>query len=410
MIDKGSKFYINAKKMLDEYVAAGGNVDDLGVKDKIYSYIKNSKLKDTNGNAIEIETIFELLGHTRTRAKSKDVRQQLINEIDQYKQSGGSFHIIRKQLPFYPRLHTYAKKLQREGLDLSYEQIMKGLGYKNYSDTYFRCMGIFELRKYRDENGFVDSYRENGKLKAYITSLAESLGIPYYLIITLLADEDLYKCFIPTEYISQVKSELRQFCIKNNGSLKGLGHNKKLYNKFCNLINYCGDGAGNVLTKEDWLIILDLDCFENGFRKSNREPININPIMEDLRKKVGDNVITAKDINSKDYHRIVVKSAQLGIPINELFRSCGLNYRGNASNRLSTMQVNEIPYLDEMRKLRDKLLEVQGFNKQNGYCEEEIFEAKVEACKYAYGKFKDKMFNFTIDESQDMENGEKLGF
>ena len=41
---------------------------------------------------------------------------------------------------------------------------------------------------------------------------------------------------------------------------------------------------------------------------------------------------------------------------------------------------------------------------ENGYCKEEIFEAKVTACKQAYDKFKDKMFNFEIDETNNLED------
>ena len=166
-------------------------------------------MKDENGQYINLEEKFSQLGHPR-KAKYKESKQALIAEVDAYKQAGGSFHIIRKKLPFYPQLYTYASRLQRQGVDITYEQIMKGLGYKDYSDTYFRCMGIFELEKYRDNNGYVDSYRQNKKLKAYIISLGKTLNLPYYLVITLLADEKLEKCYIDTEYIEYVKT----YCVR----------------------------------------------------------------------------------------------------------------------------------------------------------------------------------------------------
>ena len=167
MIDKNSKFYITATQMLNDYIADGGNVDDLGVKDEAYKFIKNSSVKDENGNTLDLETKFEVLGYPR-KAKYKDNKKELIAEIEVYRQAGNSFHITRKKLPFYPRLYAYASYLKRHGIDMEYEQIMKGLGYKEYSDTYFRCLGLFDLEKYRDETGFVDSYRKNEKLKAYI--------------------------------------------------------------------------------------------------------------------------------------------------------------------------------------------------------------------------------------------------
>lgn len=404
MIDKNSSFYINAKKMLDEYVSAGGNVNDLGNKDKVYVYIKNKKLKDEQGNSIDMETKFKLLGHPRARVVSKDVRQDLIDEVDKYKKAGGSFHIARKKLPFYPELNSYSRRLRNQGVELSHEQIMKGLGYKDFSDIYFRCLGIFELKNYRNENGFVDSYRKNQKLKAYIIALSEVLNLPNYLVVTLVADEKLEKCHISTEYINHVKTELQQY-VKENGSLKGIRRkNKKLYYKFNTLMKYYSDGSEISLTAEDWLNIFGLDNVENRFKKSVSKPIDITPIMDELKQKFGNNVISAKNLDAKSYSEILKKAVKLGIPPKELFRNYGLNYQGNTVNRLSEIQVTKIPYLEEMRDFRDNLLKAQGFTSENGYCKEEIFEAKVAACKQAYDKFKDKMFNFEIDETENLED------
>ena len=139
---------------------------------------------------------------------------------------------------------------------------MKGLGFRDYSDTYFRCMGIFDLKEYRDENGFVDSYRKNEQLKSYIVSLGKTLDLPYYLVITLLADEKLSKCYIGTEYINQVKTEMEQYA-KENGSFNGIKRkNSNLYYKFSTLIRYYGDGGEIDLSPEDWLAVFELDDFE----------------------------------------------------------------------------------------------------------------------------------------------------
>ena len=389
--------------MLGEYIANGGNVNDLGKKDEEYMFIKNAKIKGEDGNYLDLEGKFELLGHPR-KPKYKDNKKELIAEIEAYKQAGGSFHVTRKKLPFYPRLSTYANQLQRQGIDIPYEQIMKGLGYKDYSDTYFRCMGLFDLEKYRDDNGFVDSYRKNEKLKGYVSALGKSLNLPYYLVITLLADEKLNKCYVDTEYIEQVKTELQQFA-KGNGSLKGIRRkNSSLYYKLRMLMRYYGDGAESALSVEDWLGIFELDDVENRFRLTEIKDVDISAIMAGLKQKFGNNVITAKEIESKQYRQILKKAIKLGIPTKELFRNYDLNYKGNQVNRLSSMQVTKIPYLTEMKVFRDDLLESQGITLENGCCKEEIFEARVKACQQAYNKFKDKMFNFTIDETESFED------
>jgi len=108
MIDKTSNFYINAKNMLESYVANGGDVKDLGVHDEIYKFIKNTIVKDDNGNSLDLETKFKLLGFPRARAKVKDSKQELIAEINAYEQSGGSFHIIRKN---YHSIHVFIRIL-----------------------------------------------------------------------------------------------------------------------------------------------------------------------------------------------------------------------------------------------------------------------------------------------------------
>lgn len=403
MIDKNSEFYIEARKMLEDYIARGGDVNDLGKKDKEYRYIKNASVRDEQGNYVDLETRFKELGFPR-KPKCKDNKQELIAEIEAHKQAGGSFHITRKKLPFYPRLHAYASALKRMGVELSYEQIMKGLGYKDYSDTYFRCIGIFELEKYRDDDGFVDSYRKNAKLKAYISALAKSLDIPYYLVVTLLADEELKTCYIDTEYINYVKTQLQQY-VKVNGTLKGIKHkDKSLYYKFSMIRKYYGDGSETVLTADDWLSIFELYDVENNFRSVSNNEIDIESIMNNLKQNFGNSVIKLNNIDNKAYRIILKKAIKLGIPMKELFRNYGLNYAGNTVNRLSSIQVNEIPYLKQMRALRDNLLQAQGFVEGNGYTKEEIFEARVKACQQAYNKFKDKMFNFEVDETVILED------
>ena len=284
---------------------------------------------------------------------------------------------------------------------------MKGLGFKNYSNTYYRCLGIGELKNYRDENGYVDSYRKNEKLKSYINSLGESLNLPYYLVITLLADEKLKQCRIYAEYVQYVKTEFEKY-INQYGSLKGIRHNDPvLYEKFRTMMKNYGDGTEMNLSPENWLSIFELDNVENKFLNKPAKTIDINPFMEKLNQQFGEKSFSSKDLSSQDYRLILSKAIKLAIPVKELFRNYGLNYKGNTVNRLSSVKVDHIPYLEEMRRLRDNLMLAQGYTLENGYSKEEIFEAKVNACQYAYNKYKNKMYNFTLDENVDELNTQK---
>lgn len=390
--------------MLDDYVANGGDVNNLGAHDKIYRHIKNTKLKDKDGNYIGLETKFELLGYPRKPKYVKDNKTELIEDIKAYKNAGGSFHIRRKSLPFYARLQAYSAMLKRQGLNLTYEEIMKGLGFRDYSDTYYRCKGIFDLKKYRDNNGFVDSYRKNEKMKAYVLALAEHLELPYYLVVTLLADEKLEKCFIDTEYIKYVQTELQNY-VAEHGSLKNIKvKDKSLYFKFNTLIRYYSDGSEIQLSKADWLNLFGLEGVEHDFREVKHKTDNIEDIMDLLKKNFADEQIKYSYLTPSQYYSILQKAIQLAIPVKELFRNYGLNYDGNTVDRLSKMQVSEIPYLQDMKLFIENSLKTQGISEQNGYCREEVFEAKVKACKQAYEKYKDKIYNFTTDNATNLED------
>ena len=385
--------------MLKNYVDNGGDVQDLTKHDPVYVYIKNKKIKGDDGQYLDLETKFNWLGFPR-KPKLKDNKQELVAEIEAYKQSGDSFHVNRKKLPFYSRLYQYSRYLKKHGKNMTYEQIMKSLGYKDFSDIYYRCQGLKELPKFRDSDGYVDSYRKNNQVKGYILALADSLGLPYYLVVTLLADEKLKKCHIATEYIDYVKTELQQF-VKENGTLKGLKAQKpNLYAKFRNVMRYYSDGAEMPLSTNDWLNIFELNGVENRFKEREHVVINIEPIMTKLKQKFGNSPIALKDIDNKEYELILQKAVDLGIPLKELFRSYNMSYSGNITNRLSSTQIDYIPYLDEMKKMRDDLLAKQGITEANGYCKEEVFEAKFWACKQAYNKYKNKIFNFVDEESK----------
>ena len=221
----------------------------------------------------------------------------------------------------------------------------------------------------------------------------------------MLADEKLNEIFIDVEYIEQVKTELQHY-IKVNGTLKGIRRkNPKLYEKFYVLIKYCSDGVES-LSAEDWLDILELGDVENRFYKTKKNEVDVENIMTKLKQKFGNSIITLKDLDSKDYYKIRKTAARLNIPIKELFRNYELQYKGNTVNRLSSTKVTEIPYLDEMLQMRDRLLNEKGFTETNGYCKEEIFEAKVRACQQVYDHFKDKMFNFTTDINENLADEE----
>lgn len=384
-----------AKKMLDEYVAEGGKVEDMKTTHPIYRYINFSEMTKDGVPLKTMEERFEALGYPRKRKIVEDVRVTLIEEIDKYIAEGGQFDVDHMELPFFGRMRTYMRRFQKQGIYLTFEEAMRELGYKNFSDTYSRCKRLENLKNFRDEEGYVDSYRKDKSYAGYITWLSKSLDLPYYIIIELLCDEKLKTVTISTEYIAHVKAELENF-IEANGSLKGMSRDKQLYEKLHNLRRYLSFGTGESLSNEDILAIMEIDT-EHKLKNNTEKDANIEEI---LQKYIEKGRAKASDFDNSTYRKIISWSIKMGVPLNELFKSYGIEYAGHNRDRLSTRVVTKLPYLSQMKARRDQLLLNNQVCAENGCCKEEIFEERLRVCKKVYGEFKDKIYNFVLDEKE----------
>lgn len=393
LFDVNTVFYKKAKQVLDEYVRSGGDVNNLGVHDSIYKYIKNQSLVDENGDSIDLEKRFELLGHPRKRKKSKDVRVDLLREINEYLASGKSFHVLRKKLPFFEKLSKYSERLKSQGIELTHEQIMKqDLGFREYSDSYYKWKNIDKLKEYRNENGFIDSYRQDSKYNNFIKDLADNMNVPYYIVITLLAGEKSSFYYMNLDKVKYTKALLEDYA-KREGTFVGIKRNNPtVYSALDYLTDYYSDGFGNTFSKKEWLRVFGLGDVENRF-SDKKEPglINISEIMQNLKEQFGNERFYCKDLDHVIYGRIIRKSVQMGIPVSELFKSYGLNVEGKNNERLAQVKVTKIPYLAEMKRRRDEILNEK---LTPGMCNEEIFEAKIYAVKKVYAEYKTKLENY----------------
>lgn len=388
-------FYVKAKKMLDDYVARGGNIEDLSKDDKEYKYIKNSKAKSADGRLLTLEEKFEKLHHPRKPKQEKDVRQALVNDVEFYVSQGKSFHIARKKLPFYERLATYSRYLARNGEHKSHEQIMKyDLGYKNFSDDYYRCMELEKLKTYRDENGFIDGYRKDKRLVNYVRDVAIAYAVPYYIILCLVCDEKLNSYTIEVDKVKFTERLLTNYA-KQFESFVGIKRNHpKVYNAFEYLTRYYSDGSECGFSKQEWLDIFGLGDVEHRFWDITRENTDIDQAIKNIKSQCKDGVVIAKDVDSKDYIKVVKKSVQMGISVSELLSMYGLKHKHLSSSRMARTEVDEIPYLSEMKQRRDELILTSGKTEENGCCKEEIFEAKLHASIQVYNEYKEKLLSY----------------
>lgn len=388
-----------AKKMLDEFVAKGGKIDDLKSTDPIYQFIVSSDIYLGGVLLKTMEERFSALGYPRKRKCAENVKDALIEEIDAYLANGGKFDIDHSKLPFFQRVHSYIKGFKKKGLSLTFEEAMKQLGYKQYSSIYFRCKDLSKLKEFRDENGYVDSFRKDKSFVGYMTFLSRTLEIPYSIIIQLLADEKLKTMTISTEYIAHVKDEFERH-IEVYGTLKGFTSiDKKLYEKLHNLRRYISVGTGETFTNEEILSIMDLDV-EHSLKNKTAKDFDLESVMS---KFMGKGKIKSSDIDSPTYRWILTESVKMGVPMTELFNSYGIEYHGKNRDRLSKMYVHKMPYLKEMKARRDELLSKSEICQDKNACKEEIFEERVRVCKQVYGEFKEKIYNFSPDDIKEAD-------
>lgn len=395
-LNQDSQFYKKAVQYIEEFLATGKKIEEMTTKDKAYRYIKNSRVYDENGELIKLEKLFELLGYPRAKKYSRDVRDDLIKEINEYLEQGNSLHIERKKLPFYERLLTYTHVLRRKGVMLTHEQIMKeDLGFRQFSDIYFRAHKALKIKDYRDSEGFVDDYKSNKNLKAFIKDLAITYEVPYYFIVVFMCGEKLRRYNISIDRVAFVKRELENYAAEHNGTLQGLRwKDSTLYSSFDYLIDYFSDGSGRTFTKQEWLEAFELDI-PNRFRAQAKQiDEDIEDVILRLKQQFPNGFVVAKDMNQADYRRIIKKSISLGITVSELLKKYDLNCKGSSMSRLSRVSVDEIPYIYEMKTRFADLILASGKTKENNVCKEEILEARVQAMQQVYAEFKERLDSY----------------
>ncbi len=395
-LDKDSQFYKKAVQYIEEFLATGKKIEEMSTKDKAYRYIKNSRVYDENGELIKLEKLFELLGYPRAKKYSSDVRADLIKEINEYLEQGKSLHIDRKKLPFYERLLTYTHILRKRGSMLTHEQIMKeDLGFRQFSDTYFRAHKALKIKNYRDSEGYVDDYKSNQNLNAFVKDLAITYEVPYYFIVIFMCGEKLRRYNISVDRVAFVKRELENYAAEHNGTLQGLRWNDpELYNAFDYLMDYFSDGSEQRYTKQEWLEAFEFNV-PNRFKETAKQGVkDIEDVIHRVKQQFPNGFVVAKDMDQRDYRQIVKKSISLGVTVSELLKKYGLNCKGSSMSRLTRTYVEQVPYIFDMKNRFNQLVLESGKTKENNTCEEEILEARVRAMKQVYAEFEEKLNNY----------------
>ena len=402
-------FIEKGKRLIALAIASGKSVDDLGVKDEAYSYVKNSKVYDENGKLCTTKEKFEILGYSRN-GRVRDIRSELKQAINEYLAEGNSFHVPRKIFPFYSQLRAYSNHLKSKGKELTHEQIIRDdLGFREYSDLYYRCIRLGELKNYRDEEGYVDSYKKDERYHQHIQDMAKSLRIPTYILISLVANENLKECFINSDQIGYIKNQLLQYVQSNDGLVGISMDNHQLYESLRYVENVYSDGTGERFSKVDLLRALDIYGVEHKFKdmqdKERELESEFIKVIEKIKMFYGDTQVLMKELSEKDRKILQNKSIRLGISVGRLCQLYGINSNANMNTkRLASRKVDTIPYLSEMQIRKNELLLEFKEKKNNNITKEEEFEIVVDIARQVYEEFSNKIENFAIDNSEDCED------
>ncbi len=387
------------RQMLIDFIErTGRSLDSLTKDDPEYRYVWGVEMKGEDGHLLTLTEKFAAAGFERKPKYSTNVKQDLIDAIEKYRADGGSFHVVRKTFPFYTKLYIYCDSLARNGQRLSYEQIMKDLGYKEYSDLYYRYSALEKFPNYRDSEGFVDSYKSDAKFRAFVHDAAISLDIPIPVLIELVCEENVRDVYLGVDYFSHVKSEILKFANFNKNSLEGVTRKApNLYSKIRHIANYVATEYGENISTYDVLKLLGVQFVDNKFKSGVAEEKDIEPVMASLQKiaESQDGKLYFKDIPKDSYRDIVLKSVRLGVPTKAFFKLYDIDYVDGRNNaRLDKIHVDKYPYIDEMRKRKQQLIQESGISAENGHCKEEIFEENIRASLQTYEEFKEKIYNF----------------
>ncbi len=387
------------RTLLSEFVEAGGKVEDLKKTDYIYQQIHGIKLYNDEGKRLSMEEKFEYLGHPRKAKMSQDVRADAIAAISKFIEEGGDIYMTRKYLPFFRAEYGSYAQTQRPRVsgDLAFQTNLRELGF-DYSEMYYKFRKIEEILRFRNEDGFVDSYRKDTKMDNFIKISAYKLGLPIPVFVGLVGNADLEGCYLDTEYFGFVREALQKY-LKIHTDFVGLSKkDKPLYEKMRHIGRMAFVPEGSELTTDDIACLLGFDGVKSDFG-DGYETSNVSEILHNARniamQKGGK--LTRADLPESDYRRLINMIASTGATTSAFFKLYDIDYEGKEGQRLSRVWVDKYPYMKEMRAERDRILKENGVS-MNGDCKkEDLFDVLIVASLQAFEKFKPQIFNFEAE-------------
>lgn len=400
------------KQILDEFVAGGGDVNKLTSNHPVYIKVKKHKVFDKNGNPLSVGQKFQQAGHPRMPHGYLSCEYQLYVKATEYLSKGGSLHIPRHKLPFYPQIKGLLKKHQRQtGTTTTPKAVLESVGIFGYSDIYYSYLPLFEISTFKDKNGNVDSYRKNAAFKGEVVYQSKLLDLPESLFVQLVLDENLEKSVLQTDRVAFCRQQMKEHVQKHNSFVGIRRDNPELYELMRSVKDNICTSNGVPISMADFIKIMDFENVEHKFlTKFTGQIPNIDNIFENIKKSnPNTKQFKCSSLSREDYDDLCEYAIRKNISLAKLFAEHGLEYTDQGNKEIfNFVYTQSYPFIDEMRELRDELM--NEFKNQNPtMVKEDLFENYLLICKSVYEQYKDKIHSYGIDtkfDSSKIRSGE----
>lgn len=389
----------NLKKVVSRFISGGGDVNELKTTDEVYKLVKNTSII-IDKHKLSVEEKFELIGFPRqAKRKSFDEHlKSLRDAISEFVAGGGDVNLLCCNDKLYKKVKNAVLHVDGKELTINEKFDLAGFPRENkYNNTKQIIAKLNTLENFKDEKGFVDAYRKDAVMNAFIDNCSLSFQMPPALVVALLANQNLKKYALKVDRYDYIKSRLSDY-IKQHGNLVSIKQNdRRLYDLLCSSAKSHPTEKGVKMTLTELVSELGFGDVENGFIETNRTGLfDENKFFEKYYSviKRNGNKISLSDIDTNDYMRLSNYTRRLSISIKEFFERNGVGYISTKKvERNAYLTVDEYPYLEEMREELYKIL--AGYIAENPELasadEETLFTVRLEACKFVYNEFKQKI-------------------
>jgi len=396
------------KERLDNFVASGKPLEKLRALDyALYSDIKNSSLKNFEARRTLFEKI-KVLGYVKPKLKVDNVEEELQKQIAAFLASGGDININTGDMPFKKILWSVMRKYRHQGTPLSSEEVLRKNGAPMYSETYAAYKKIYDLAKYQDEEGFVDSYRRDEPFSALMGYYSLNLGIPESILVLLVANQQLKKSVLKVDVVKYTKKDIEKH-LETNASFRGITYtNRPLLERLHGLRKSIVTPTGEKLSTRELVEMLGFEDQEETFKaKTDARHFDIDSFMESMLDFANDQdgKVYKNNISNSNYRELQDYAKRLDKTVYQLFDDYNIEYVDfREYENLSYIFVSEYPFIDQMRAERDERM--QKFCRENPDMPHTWqFEKYLKICKEVYIKYNKKFISsLSSDDEVELDN------